>query len=248
MVKNKVDIRHFFLGLQQTMQSKFRLAKQTTHPVTKGDANELEWLQMLSNYLPTRYCADKAFVIDSEGNVSHQIDIVIYDRHYSPFILRESGAKYIPAESVYAAIEVKPEITSVTIGYAAKKAASVRALKRTTTSIVHAGGKIKKPRKPFYILAGILAANGTLSLQLKEKNQKAAASATFLNFGCALNERAFWFRKSKHNCYVCEESNKGEALIFFFLNLLSELQQLGTVPAIDIQAYAKVLKDGKKRR
>lgn len=35
---------------------------------------------MLSTYLSKRYCADKAFVIDSIGNISDEIDIVIYDR------------------------------------------------------------------------------------------------------------------------------------------------------------------------
>jgi len=130
------------------MRAKLSLNKKIlTHPVSKGNASELEWLSMLSSYLPTRYKVEKAFVIDSEGKVSDQIDIVIFDRHYSPFLLRQNGATYVPAESVYAVIEVKPTLNPASIRYTADKAASVRRLKRTSAPIVHAGGKIDTPKK-----------------------------------------------------------------------------------------------------
>ena len=137
MSKNKkVDIKEIFSGLQDQMEAKLTFNKKIlTHPVSKGDASELEWLDMLSTYLPKRYCVSKAHVIDHEGSVSDQIDIVIYDRHYSPFILQQNGATYIPAESVYVVIEVKPTIDASTIKYASQKALSVRRLKRTSAKI-----------------------------------------------------------------------------------------------------------------
>lgn len=240
--KHRINIRDIFLGLQQQMRTKLTLNRKIlTHPVSKGDANELEWIDMLSSYLPSRYCADKAFVIDCDGNVSDQIDIVIYDRHYSPFILKQNGATYIPAESVYAIIEVKPNINTTNIGYASRKAESVRRLKRTTAPIIHAGGKIEKPKKPFYILAGVLTIEGNLSVTLK-KQLEGLDKKSFLHFGCSLRDGTFWFKKNKRGRYYFEKSTKEEALIFFFLNLLSELQQLGTVPAIDLKAYINVFK------
>jgi hypothetical protein len=196
---------------------------------------------MLSSYLPSRYCVDHAFVIDCDGNVSDQIDIVIYDRHYSPFILKQDGSTYIPAESVYAVIEVKPVLNKKNIEYASKKANSVRALRRTTTSIVHAGGRIKKPKKPFFILAGILTTDGKLSTSLKNILVRTGYNQ-LLNFGCSLQGEAFWLRKNKGRRYSFDMSSKEESLIFFFLNFLSELQQLGTVPAIDLKSYIKSLK------
>ena len=75
-----VSLRSLFLGLQEQM-----IATHTTnhraiaHPGTKGDAAEVHWLKMLQDYLPARYCATRAFVLDSNGNLSQQIDIVIYD-------------------------------------------------------------------------------------------------------------------------------------------------------------------------
>lgn len=239
---HKISIRDVFLGLQNQMRSKLSLNRKIlSHPVAKGDASELEWIDMLSAYLPNRYKADRAFVIDCEGNISDQIDIVIYDRHYSPFILKQNGATYIPAESVYAVIEVKPSITNSHINYASEKAESVRKLKRTNAPIVHAGGKICDPKKPFDILAGILTIDGKYGDALKSKLLKLTPNKR-LNFGCSLDHSSFWFRNSNGGQNRIEVSSKDEALIFFFLNLLSELQQIGTVPAIDLQCYIKALK------
>jgi len=72
----------------------------------KGDASEFEWLTVVGNFLPQRYQATAAFVLDSEGNHSDFIDVVIHDRHYCPLLFEQGGQKYIPAESVYAAFEV----------------------------------------------------------------------------------------------------------------------------------------------
>ena len=241
--RNKVDIRDIFLGLQEEMRSKLMRNKKTLpHSVTKGDSSEAAWLDMLSSYLPMRYQATKAFVIDCAGNISDQIDIVIYDRHFSPFILKQDGATYVPAESVYAVIEVKPNLTKGNIEYAAKKAESVRKLKRTTAPIVHAGGKIKKPKRPFYILAGILAIEGRLSSALKKRLEQLGKDQ-FLNFGCSLKDVAFWFKTVRAGKYSFKDSGQKKALVFFFLNLLAELQKLGTVPAMNIDRYISALKE-----
>ena len=71
------------------------------HPVAKGDSSEAVWLEMLQGYLPQRYQAAKAFVVDSEGIFSEQIDVVIFDRQYSPFIFVHQSQTIIPAESYY---------------------------------------------------------------------------------------------------------------------------------------------------
>lgn len=121
-IDKNINIREIFLGLQEQMRSKLSLNRTIlTHPVSKGDASELEWVDMLGGYLPKRYQVEKAFVIDYEGGVSDQIDIVIFDRHFSPFLLRQNGATYIPAESVYAVIEVKQELSPKNTRYAAQK-------------------------------------------------------------------------------------------------------------------------------
>ncbi len=235
--KRSVNIREIFLGLQRQMRAKLTLNRKIlTHPVLKGDTSEFEWIDMLSLYLPKRYMVDKAFIIDCNGNVSDQIDIVIYDRHYSPFMLKQNGATYIPAESVYAIIEVKSELNRTNIAYAGEKAASVRKLRRTTYAIVHVGGRIDKPKKPFKILAGILTIDGLCTSTIKTQLLRLGKDS-FLNFGCSLDKESFWFKKGSDGKMAFEKSRQDEGLVFFFLNLLSELQRLGSVPAMDIQSY-----------
>lgn len=234
---NHIDIRKIFLGLQDQMYAKLSLNRRIIHhPTTKGDASELEWIEMLSTYLPRRYQVDKAFVIDCKGNISEQIDIVIFDRHYSPFLLRQNGATYVPAESVYTIIEVKPILNLANIRYAAKKASSVRKLERTTAKIIHAGGVIDKPKQPFEILAGILTIEGRCNVKMESQLNK-LDKKRFLNFGCTLDAESFWIKKDSMDKLIIEKSRQNEGLIFFFLNLLSELQKLGTVSAMDIQSY-----------
>ncbi len=240
MVK-KVNIKSLFLGLQKEMSISLSSNRDNgIHAPTIGDVSENKWKKLLQNYLPKRYNVDKAFVIDAEGNKSDQIDLVIYDRLYSPFLFCEDGNLLIPAESVYAMFEVKQELNNKNLIYANKKAMSVKRLHRTSTSIHHAGG-IFTPKKLFPILAGILTTCSSwkeikpnLHTYLK-KNKKQS-----LDIGCVLSTLSFDVINSKKTSV--EYSSGDDVLIFFFLRLIKKLQFMGTVSAIDVSAYEKSLK------
>lgn len=97
MKKYKIDIKDLFTSLQSQMKGVLATnSKFITHPGSEGDSLENAWIDLLRNYLPNRYSVDKAMVIDYQGNVSQQIDIVIYDNWYTPFIFNQNGFKYIP--------------------------------------------------------------------------------------------------------------------------------------------------------
>ena len=120
-----------------------------------GHASENVWLEMLQTYLPQRYQASSAHIVDSQGKFSDQIDVVIFDRQYSPFIFKFQGQVIVPAESVYAVFEAKQVINAGQVSYAQDKIQTVRRLTRTSLPIPHAGGTF--PPKPLpYILAGLL--------------------------------------------------------------------------------------------
>ena len=240
----KVHTQDIFKGLQNQMEAKLTFNRDViSHPSTKGVASELEWVEMLSTYLPRRYCADSAFVIDSKNNISEQIDIVIFDRQYSPFILKQNGITYIPAESVYAVIEVKQDLSKKHIKYAQGKASSVRKLYRTSVPIPHAGGEYPA-KKPAKILAGLVAIDGTISSDSK-KILSDCEEGRILNFGCSLRGKTYfslpeihpWKKNGKpYNVSIKKDEN---SLVNFFMNLLTELQKVATVPAIDISSYLK---------
>jgi hypothetical protein len=239
-----IKLKELFLSLQNQLQAKMVTSREFVHhPSAKGAASEQAWLAMLNAYLPQRYRADSAFVIDCEGELSDQIDIVIYDRQYSPLLFHQDGVLYVPAESVYAVFDVKQELGRWVILQAASKAASVRKLKRTSVPIHYAGGTYR-PKRHLEIMAGVLSLqNRWVSEELGERLDvvlRQLPASQFLNLGCAVRCGAFEaVRKNKKT--KIEKSKPETALIFFFLRLLHRLQQMGTVPALDIQKYAQHL-------
>ena len=61
-----------------------------------------------------------------------------------------------------------------------------------------------------------------------------------INLGCSLTGGSFRVL-NEHSEAIIQKSKDDEVLIFFFLNLLIELQNRGTAPAMDILEYAKAL-------
>jgi hypothetical protein len=245
---SRIDLHNIFLGLQTEMAAALETAKKNIlHAPTIGAATELRWLKMFQAYLPERYKADQAFVLDSQGRCSEQLDIVIFDRHYSPFLFKQEGARYVPAESVYAVIEARQDLRRETISYAGQKAASVRRLTRTSVDIPHAGG-VYKAKAPFRILAGVVALGErrredfSRPFERLEPTIAALPDEARIDFGCSLKTGAFEVDYRGKRRPVIRTSDARNALISFFLTLLSRLQQLATVPALDFSAYMKSLK------
>jgi hypothetical protein len=243
-MRNTIELHNLFLDLQQQLVAKLVTNRRNIqHPGTKGDASELCWLDMLNSYLPQRYHAAKAFVVDSEGQISDQIDLVIFDRQYSPFLFNQNNALYVPAESVYITMEVKQDIDKDVIEYAGAKAASVRQLKRTSVPVPHAGGEFP-PKEHFEILSGIVALGCKWDPPYGESFTNAIKKLPIekrIHIGCALKSGAFDVTYIDNTEINIETCGAEESLVFFFLRLLARLQQLGTVPAMNIAEYAKSL-------
>jgi hypothetical protein len=236
MVKNNVDIKGLFSCMQNELSQALNTGRQhISHPVSKGDVSEAKWRNWLIKYLPKRYAVEKGFLIDSNGNISEQIDAIIYDMHYSPFIFNDGEFKYIPAESVYCVFEVKQTLNKYHIEYAVKKANSVDILHRTSSRITAITG-VHEPKEPFKILRGILTTDSEWAEGINSDSFKELILQNHLDFGCSIDDRSF----SKEGS-ILKISEKDEGLIFFFLKLLSRLSELGTVPAISIEAYAQSL-------
>jgi len=225
---------------QKVLQAHLEYAKKTiTHDGKCGDVTEKHFLETLAAYLPNRYAVDSAIVIDSRGQTSDQMDVVIYDCQYTPCLLDQHDHKYIPAEAVYAVLEVKPEINAKYMKYAGDKAKSVRRLHRTTIPIPHAGGKPYPPKALFPITAGLIASDIAWKNGFgKTFAKQFAALKGDCRLDCALAVSSASFDAYGTKPLVVSGNN---ALVFFLFRLLEKLQSLGTVPAIDWNAYASQL-------
>lgn len=107
------------------------LAAAVEHPGESGRAREEILRQFLARILPPSFGIDTGFVVDALGNISRQIDIVVY-RHGQFPILDVGGVKYFMVESVAAVLEVKATVGSTGVMDAAlTNLASVKGLDRT---------------------------------------------------------------------------------------------------------------------
>jgi hypothetical protein len=227
-------------GLHDEIEGRLAIARKTIgHPVAKGDASEEVWLEMLKTYLPHRYQATKAFVVDSRGAFSEQIDVLVFDRQYTPFIFKYNGQTIVPAEGVYAAFEAKQTINSGLVKYAQDKVASVRRLHRTSLPIPHAGGTYAA-KPPGYILGGLLTFESDWNPPMGEPLVGALTSEDAhrrLDLGCI----------AAHGTFGCDAAGchaitlQGRPATAFLFELIARLQATATVAMIDIRAYARWL-------
>lgn len=225
---------------QKLLKVKLELSSQSiTHPGTMGAVNEEHFVDVLRKYLPNRYAVDTGIIIDSTGSTSHQIDVVIYDKQYTPTLLDQKNHRYIPAEAIYAVFEVKPTINKQYLDYAGEKAESVRVLHRTSIPIVHAGGEYP-PKLLFPIVAGIVASridwtDGFFGTTF-QTNHSSLGGNKILDCGLAVSGDCFDTFDGEFRIGPSEN-----AMAYFLFRLLQKLQSLGTVPAIDWNAYAEAL-------
>jgi hypothetical protein len=226
-------------GLHNDIHQRLETSRNTFgHNTTKGDASENVWLDLFQKYLPKRYQAEKAHVVDCNGLFSQQIDVVVFDRQYSPFIFNFENQLIVPAESVYAVFEAKQSIDASYINYAEEKIQSVRKLYRTSLPIPHAGGTYP-PKPPIKILGGILSFESEWSPAMGIPLQSALnQNKGLLNFGCIAAQGYFYFNEDANEYEIFKGGKPATAFLF---KLISELQFSGTVPMIDVLSYSKWL-------
>lgn len=237
-------LRSAFLAKQNHLLAALEIVPDLTgHGTTIGDDSEANWARVLREFLPARYGIAKGQVIDSQGGISDQIDLLIYDAQYTPLLAKTAnGDLFVPAEAVYAVFEVKQEMNRKFLEYAGKKIASVRELTRTSVNIAHAGGTYD-PKPPIPILGGLLTTrSGWANLE-----GKAAVNALLelsgarrVDIGCALRGVSF-NRIEETPTSSPEYSEPDVTLMFFLIRLFGRLQKVGTVAAVDIDAYMNAL-------
>jgi hypothetical protein len=224
----QLDLSEVFRRVQRQMLAQLAVGRLFEHASSAGAATEQHWLELFHRYLPRRYRATPAFVIDSAGRRSRQIDIAIFDNLYSPLLFPHDSGVHVPAESVYAVFEVKPTISKQWIRDAAEKAASVRALHRTSL-------------RPKRILAGLLATSSVWNAKTFDANVRRALAACPLDIGCSLEHGAFELTRT------VRVSSADESLIFFVLRLIERLRAMGPAPAADMMEYGRGLESFRRK-
>jgi hypothetical protein len=210
------------------------------HPGAIGDDSELNWRGMLESILPSRYRVSKGFAVDADGSRSEQIDLLVYDRHFAPVLLEIGDYLFVPAEAVFAALEIKQKLERGSIQYASDKVASVRRLRRTSAPVPYVEGKYG-PKELHRIIGGLLTMNSDWKPPLGDPFERALVNFGgdgSLDIGYALRDGAFEVTNEDGSL---TRSEADRALIFFVVRLLRRLQKMASPPAIEYDEYARAL-------
>src|SRR6266481_3911568 len=146
MTRRRIDFSMIFTGLQAQMEVKLRGGRRISDQ-GNGDVTDLDWLDWLETYLPRRYSAEPAFVVGAKGQLSNQIDIVIFSRQCSGSVLRRNRVAHVPAACVHAIIGVKQTLSLSALREVSSEVLSVRELASSAGSH-HQMRRNYKPNTP----------------------------------------------------------------------------------------------------
>ena len=235
-------LREALLSVEKKFLSGLKHVIETnTHNGAHGDATEGAWLELLREYLPTRYKVAKAFAIDHKGNTTKQLDCVIYDAHFTPKLFGEDSSLYVPAEAVYATFEIKQTVDAQNLNDAAEKVESLRKLVRTSVALIGPLGTPNPARVPLPIIGGLLAMNASWTDGLGTTFSK--------NFASHKDDRQLDLILTAEGgfCDALDLSISPEvvtgagSLMRGLFRLIKTLRDKNSVPAIDWEEYEKVL-------
>ena len=103
-----MDLEKLFSEISIKMRSDLEQARASLdHAGLKGQSVEDKVREFLRQYLPKSLDISTGKVVDSSGTLSKQLDIIISDSHKTPIFYQSGEIRVIPAECVYAVIEVK---------------------------------------------------------------------------------------------------------------------------------------------
>ena len=247
MMNNKTTLHEAFIYTEKSLKAKLESANFPDHPVAKGDVSEDAWRELLRRFLPSRFSVESGFIIDAHNKASDQIDCIIYDQVFTPTFWGTHGYIYVPAESVHAVFEIKPQVTKKYLRQASDKIESVRILYRTSAPYI-ASGKQEEPKPLFHIIGGLLATK----MQYKKGIEASAFNKAIYEFQredpknksidiilTAFDGYADYFDtgfptdKAPH-----KDTTEGAATRGLF-RLVRALLLQGTVGAIDLEYYLK---------
>lgn len=106
------ELIKIFNGIEQEMLGSISQADVIPHNLSKGQSIEEIFRNFLKERLPKSVSVGSGIIVDSNGKVSKQLDVIVYDSLKTPIFYQDNITQIIPVECVYAVIEVKKEIPS----------------------------------------------------------------------------------------------------------------------------------------
>lgn len=136
---NQPDIRSIGSIIKNYIQNEKALVNQLHFKANQGSTiggfREDIWRGMFEQIVPRKFVIEQSvFIIDSQGRVSNEVDLAIFDETYTPYIFRYGRLKFLPIEAVAVVVECKS--TSLDQNILSNWAQSVAALKTSSKSYI----------------------------------------------------------------------------------------------------------------
>lgn len=242
-----------FRALSRELRAQFESISGGHHPAEKGGRREAALHAFLRRVLPADYAVASGEVFASSGESSRQVDALIYDSH-CPALLDSATSVVVAAESVLAAIEVKPLLRRAELTDAVANLRQVKALRPMVIFQPlprRAGEPPLEPNPPaFTALFSVDSVHPRRILKVLDELERGITPALALDCVCML-DRGIVFRTpgllgparlpeppSKHQPLMplaCIEAGEDSLLLFYVL--LFEQLALRRSHLPDLRAY-----------
>ena len=175
-------------SLNEEVLGNLRLASAITHPGESGRAREDAIRVFLRKLLPDTYGISTGFVIDGQGAISRQVDVVIHRTGYHP-VFEIGGVKHFMVESVVAVLENKATVGKRELRMALENIESVKALDRSSAGQnyevdgTRRGAAVDRDSPHHQVLGAVVAGKSTRRPEVVMDQ-----IATF----CDSTDRRFW--------------------------------------------------------
>ncbi|GEM_PF-6344594 len=84
---------------------------------------------LLKNFLPGIYGVAQGYVIGQCGEISHQCDLIIYHKSFTPYFHTPEAQRFFPIESVIAVGEIKSKADGTVLDDALEKLARIKIMR-----------------------------------------------------------------------------------------------------------------------
>ena len=142
-------MNHYLEMLKKSImriEADFDFSATIDHNCSKGTFREQILKSFLRPFLPGCYGVSGGQAFDDKGNISKQLDVVIYDSIFSYIAPYMDDFIYFPCESVYGNIEIKSNLNKQSFKEAVENIASLKSLSRKSIDTYYVN-----PMKPLNI-------------------------------------------------------------------------------------------------
>lgn len=128
-----MNLEQTFKGIKDKMLIDFNeISSQVTHRGSKGSIREREVIkEYLEKYLPGNIGIANGECISTDGTVSPECDIILYEKNTTPYLIHKDGYQVFPIECVYGVIEIKSKLDKAQLKDSIEKITKIKSMPKT---------------------------------------------------------------------------------------------------------------------